>query len=159
MIDQRRCDPYEAIVQHDPWSREIVWSKQRRQRHASFIGDARLDVGSIHGEELRGHLHQRCRAPAINRRLKASRPCQEQQVAEIRVVIRVMVCDEDVTDRSERYVRGDQLPGHTVAAVHDIRRVVDEDHLRRREARLTRSGAAASAKKDQSRTMRGSRRD
>ena len=157
MIDLRRCDPYNAIVQHDPWGREIVWSQKRRQRDASLIGDARVDVGSIHGEVLRGHVRQRCRTPAIDRRLKASRPCQKQQIAEIRVVIRVMVRDEHVTDRSERYVSGDQLPGHAVAAVHDIRRVVDEEHLRRREARLARAGAASGAEKDQSRAMCGCR--
>jgi hypothetical protein len=125
MVDERGRYPHLTVVQYDARAVEIVDAEQRRQRHAPFVGDSRFDVCRVERKKLRCHPGQRRRPPAIDRRLEAGRPGQEEQVAIVRVVIRVMMRDEDVADRSQRHIRRDQLPRDAVPAIDDVRRVVD----------------------------------
>jgi hypothetical protein len=128
---------------------QLVDLNQRSEWWPSFVGDARPDVKRVHLEEQRRHLLERWWAPRVDTRPESARPREPDQVAVVRVVIGVMVGDEDVAQLRQGHAGQDQLPGDTVAAVDDVRCVVDEDHLRRLRAGLSRSRAAARAEEDQ----------
>ena len=92
-------------------------------------------------------LLERRRSPGVHARPQSGCPRQQDQVAVVGVVVRVMVGDEDVPQLLER--PGDhELPGNPVAAVDDVRRTVDDDHLRRRSWPSW-PWSAAGAKQDQ----------
>lgn len=50
--------------------------------------------------------------------------------SKLEIVIRVMMCDEDVAQAVQRHVGAQQLPRRAVAAVDKIRNVVDQDQRR-----------------------------
>ena len=127
MIDQRRGDLDVLVLQDDAALAQLVGVDQRRERHPAFVGDARVDVGRVHLEEQARHLLERRRTPGVDRRAQPGRPRQPDQVAVVRVVVGVMVRDEDVAQRRQRHAGEHQLPSDAVAAVDDVGHAVDDD--------------------------------
>ena len=111
----------------------------------------------VHLEEQPRHARQRRRPPRVHRRREMVAPREQQQVAVVRVVIGVVVRDEDVAQRAED--AGDHhLAGDAVAAVDHVAAVADDDDLRGARARLLGRRPARGAEQDQP-GLGGLRRD
>ena len=61
----------------------------------------------------------------------------------------MMVCQENVANGRQGDVGKYQLPGDPVAAIDNIRRIVDDEHLCSGGARLPGAGSTTSAEKNQ----------
>ena len=132
MIDERRRHLHIIVLHDETAGAELVRMNERRQRFAALIGDAGVDVEGVEIEEQLRHLRQRRRPPGVDTRLQSRGPRQQQQVAIVSVVIRVLVRYEDVTQAGGRHTGRHQLTRNAVSAVHDVRRAIDDDHLSRR---------------------------
>ncbi len=64
-----------------------------------------------------------------------------------------MVGDEDVSYGAERQVREHELPRHSVAAVHYLHRVVDDDRLSGRRPADARPRTACGAEQNEPRAL------
>ena len=85
----------------------------------------------------------------MSTRPQAGCPRKPDQVAVVRVVIGVLVRDEDVPQRRERHAGKGQLAGDPVAAIDHVRGVAADNHLRGCRARLPRTRAAARSEEDE----------
>jgi hypothetical protein len=118
---------------------------QRLQRHTVLVGDSRSNVIRVHLEEQLRHLLQRRRSPRVDARAKTGSPGEQQQVAVVRVVVRVLMRHENVAQARQRNAGKHELTRDAVTAIDDVRGVVDDDHLCRRRAQSTRPGPAPRA--------------
>ena len=98
-------------------------------RPSSRWRTSRLYVAHLQ-EETRHFLEGRWTI-GVYRRAKAGDPREHHQVAVVRVVIGMLMCDEDGTYRRQRNPRHCELPAHAVAAVDYIGSIADDDRLRR----------------------------
>src|SRR5256886_1150449 len=114
MIPQGRRDRHVLVLHHQPALTHLVHVHQREKGHPTLVGDARLDVVGVHLEEESGDLGDGGWAPGIDARPQASRPGQEKQVAIVRIVIRVVMSHEDVTQAGQRHSCLGQANGHAV---------------------------------------------
>ena len=64
----------------------------------------------------------------------------------------MLMRDEDVTNHRERHTGKHELSCDAVTAINHIRRIVRDDHLRRRGTRLARSWTTSRPEEDESRT-------
>src|SRR5215471_12581313 len=119
---------------------------QRFEWHTSLVSYPRMDVVLIQFKEQPGHLRERRRSPRVNACAESGGPCEPDQVSIIGVVIRVLVRQEYMAHGRQRHAGKHKLPGHTVAAVDHIRRVVADDHLGRGRIRLPRPWSATGPK-------------
>ena len=99
---------------------------------------------------LRELLHAR-RSVGVNRRLQSHRPGIIGKQAEFRVVVGVVVRDEDVAQLRERKFRLDELATYSVAGIDHVGHIVVDDQICRR--RWCKAGAdrrpAARAQSDE----------
>ena len=69
----------------------------------------------------------------------------------------MLVRDEDVTQRRQRYTGKRELSRHAVTAIDDVSHVVADDHLRRARARLPGPRTSSGSKENElrARALRG----
>jgi hypothetical protein len=150
MIHQRRGDPDLGVLVEHAGCGDLMGPEQGSDWYPPLIAGAEFDVHRIQCQVLLGHPPEWRRTPAIDRRLEARGPGQQQEIAVVGVVVGMMMGHQHVAERSERYVGQGELPGHAVATVDHIGRVIDDDGLRRCGPRLSWTGTAGRAEKDES---------
>ena len=96
-------------------------------------------------------LVKRRASPHVHPALEAGSPREQQQVADVRVVVRVMVSDEDMPDRRERHPGQCQLTGDAVPTVDDIGGAVGDNDLGGRRGWLLGPRPAGGAEQDEPR--------
>jgi hypothetical protein len=69
---------------------------QRYEGDPALVGYTGIDVIRIHLKKELSHLLEWRRPPAIDARAQSRRPSQQQQIAVVCVVIRMMMRNEDV---------------------------------------------------------------
>jgi hypothetical protein len=124
----RARDGHQVVFHDRAAPRDLVRMDERRQRRAALVAHAHGDVGRAHVEKLLRHARQRRRSPRIHRRRQPVAPREQQQVAVVGVVIRMMVRDEDVPERPE-HARDRHLTRDAVAAVDHVAAIADDDDL------------------------------
>jgi hypothetical protein len=102
---------------------------ERRERWVSFVRDMRIDIGSAHIQEQPRYPLEGRRSPRIDTCVHSRDPRQQHQVAVVRVVIRMMVCDENVPQGGDGHTSGGHLPSDSITAIHYIRDAVSDDYL------------------------------
>jgi hypothetical protein len=127
---------------------------ERNEWHPSLVGDAGVDVVCVHLEEQTRHLRKRRRTPRIDATPQTGRPCNQQQVAVVGVVIRMVVSEEDMAKSGQSHSGLIQLCRNSVTAINDIRHVVDQNDLRRGMPAPSRPWSTASPQQDESRLRR-----
>ena len=115
----------------------------------NFVPLADRQIRRAHLEEQLGDPRQRRRSPRIHRRLERIPPRQQEEIAVVRVVIRVVMGDEDVAERAEDTGRH-HLPRDAVAAIDHIPAIADHDDLRRARSARLRCRSARGAEQDKS---------
>jgi len=98
MIDQRGRDLDAFVFENLAGGGKIVRADQRRELHPLFVGHTCRDVDRVHFEEQARHFLERRRSESIHRRAQSTRPGQQQQIAVVGVVIRMVVRDEYAAD-------------------------------------------------------------
>lgn len=89
------------------------------------------------------------RSPGINTPAEAALPSQPNQVSIVRIVIGVVMGQENVPHAGQRYIGKDKLPCNTVAAIYDVGRVVGDNDLRGSRPGFLWSGAATGSEENQ----------
>lgn len=109
---------------------DLVHCHQLPQIGHPFVRHARVDVIALIGHEGVGHGSK---APG-GMDVDLGRPWAELGIVERRAifqrVVGVQMRDEDVPHGSQAHACRDQLAGHTMAAVDQIGRIVEEDQCR-----------------------------
>ena len=98
--------------------------KLSRIGHA-LIRHSRLDVELHVVEKAFRHSLQTFWSISVNVRRSFRLPRVVEQRAVFEIVIRMMMCDENVAQPVERHAGANQLSRNSVAAVDDVRNVVD----------------------------------
>jgi hypothetical protein len=97
MRHYRSGDLHVLIVHHCAGFFYFMRVDERRERGMSFIRDVRIDISSAHLQEQTRYLLEGRWSPCIESRVASHNPRQRYQIAVVGVVIRVMVCDENVS--------------------------------------------------------------
>jgi len=126
--------------------RNLVWMDKRNKRHPSFVRDARLHVIGVHLQEQARHASERGRPPSVHAVLESRLPSQQKKVSVIRVVVRVLVRDENVANSAQRHSGSHELDG-SISAVHNVGCIVHQNHLRGRRSTLSRPRPAGRPRK------------
>ena len=135
-----------------PWPMNCYLVGDEASR-AAWVVDPGGDVEIIEREELPSHARERGRTPRVHRRAETRGPRQQQQVAVIGVVVGVVVGEEDVPEGRQRHAGADELPRHTVAAVHHVRRPARQDDLGRGRVVPLGPGAPGGTQQDEPRAV------
>src|SRR5262245_56465171 len=98
----------------------LVCAYERRKRRAALVATPRLDVVSLHFEEQAAHARERGRPVTIDGLRKPGGPAEQEKVAEVGVVIRVLVRDEESPQCGKRQPGAHILARRAIAAVHKI---------------------------------------
>src|SRR5690348_13620 len=130
MIDERTRQGNVGIFHDDPARSPFVRMHKRSERRATFVLNASCDIKSVHLEEQLGHLSERRWAPCIHTMLESGGPSQQEKVSIVRVMVRMVVGNEYMTDCIQRDAGPHKLDRNSVSAIHHIGDAVDQNHLR-----------------------------
>ena len=83
----------------------------------------------------------RVRSPAVQ--------ANNSRLPVVGVMVRVVMSDEDVPDGRERHTRQHELTRDSVAAIHNVRRIIGNDDLSRRRSGRTWPRPTGGSKEDQ----------
>ena len=108
----------------------------------------------VHLEEQLRHLRKRRRSPACRRACSGPLSTPARSGCRSRRCDRMVMRDEDVTQRRERHSGQHQLTCNAVAAVDHVRGVVADDHLRRGRPRPLRPRSSCRSEENQPRDPR-----
>src|SRR3569833_441359 len=81
----------------------------------------RIDIDLFVTKEITRHLTESRRPERVNVYLAACHPGVIQQRPILKIMIRMVMRDENVAERAEAYLRAQELACDTVAAIDDVR--------------------------------------
>ena len=96
MIDERGGDRDVPVRRHRAALAKLVDVHERCKLCPAFSGDADVKAGRIHLEEELRHPCERRRSPGIDARVQTGRPREQDQVAVVGGVVRMLMGDEDM---------------------------------------------------------------
>jgi hypothetical protein len=97
MMHERRCHTNVFIVHNQTAVAQLVDMNQWNQRNPTVILDPSVDVVGVHFEEQLRHLRKRRWSPGIDARAEPRGPRQPNQIPLVRIVVGVLMGQEDVT--------------------------------------------------------------
>src|SRR5262245_34847451 len=116
-----------AILEHNSRPVELVRNNELAEIWPSLVYDPSVDVELCVTEKRPRHLYEPGRSISIDARKLTRSPRVIEERAVFEVMIRMMMGDKDVTNPVERHARRNQLLRDAVAAIYDVRNVVDQD--------------------------------
>ena len=147
------CDLHVARRHHRPLG-VLVDVHELAQVRPALIRHARFDVELVSIPKSRGEpLHAR-RAEGIDRRSQADCPGVVQQQTEFRVVIGVVMGDEDVAQRSKRKLRLHELETDAVPGVDHVWYAVVDNEVGGRSWRVAAANRRTALRAEQHEPVR-----
>jgi hypothetical protein len=108
-----------------------VHSYQLARITDAFVDYPCVDVEFHVIEKVAGHAPEADWSVSVNAWRLSRRPGVVEQRAVFQIMIRMIVCDENVPQPVKRDSRVDQLTRNAIAAIDDVRNIVDEQQRRR----------------------------
>jgi hypothetical protein len=153
VLDQRGGDAHLLVGVDDARPGDLPRVDEPGEAGAALVTHPGVDVVPVGRHEVHQDLLQRGRPDHRHRRDEPG-PSEQEEGADIGVVVRMMVGDADRAQSREGHARPVQLPRDAVAAVDEVGGVIHQDHLGGRAPSATRDRAARGAEEDQLRTHR-----
>src|SRR5438876_5413710 len=114
-----------VVLHDDTLAIKFVHENHFARIKPAFIFKTRLDIELLVTEKVLSHFTQTGRTIGVNTDSLGGNARVIEQRAVLEVMIRVMMRDEDVAQSVERNTCRNQLPRYTIAAINDIKNVVN----------------------------------
>src|SRR5260370_15103932 len=130
MAHKKTADLHVIILHYDARAIELVNEDQLAWIFTALVRDARFDIKLLVTEKILGHLAKAGRSISVDVDGQAGNPRVVEQGAVLKIVIRMVMRNEDVAQSVKRNPGGQQLPRSSIAAINNVGNIVDLDQRR-----------------------------
>src|SRR5437867_918345 len=149
MADPTAADLHVLVLHDQPGLLEFVNCNQLARIRTAFIDNAGVDIELLVTEKILRHLLQTSRSESIDPNRLAGYPRVIKQGAVFKIMIRMVMSNEDVAQSVKRHTCRQKLPRSAIPAVDQVRNIIDQYERRRiTSARFAHTRTALGAEKN-----------